>query len=146
MSVTSPIFGTNESQTVVGTRETKEPPLVCQGNPDGIVELPDTLSSTLRLQASPGCCYRQTLASSNTSPCHPVWRLQGARAKLVECLVQQTISKLYTVIVLTGSETLLDEMYPDAVTAMRRATQVRDRLTERGDWTVAHHTRRSGPS
>ena len=68
------------------------------------------------------------------------------RAKLVECLVRQTMSKLYTVIVVTGGETLLDEIYPDSVSALRRATQVRDRLIESGDWTVARESGRAAVS
>jgi hypothetical protein len=36
--------------------------------------------------------------------------------------------------VVSGLETLLDEMYPDSTSAIRHAIQVRDRLLRSGDW------------
>jgi hypothetical protein len=63
------------------------------------------------------------------------WRLRGSKSTFVECRITQTVSKLYALTVVSGSETFLDEIYPDATSAKLRATQVRDRLLGSGDWT-----------
>jgi hypothetical protein len=70
-------------------------------------------------------------------PANPVWRLQGATKKLVECSVRPTASKLYVVTVALGSETLLDETYPDLPSAMSRAIHIQDRLLKSGVWTAS---------
>ena len=63
------------------------------------------------------------------------WRLRNVKSRLVECRIRQTVSKLYALTVVSGSETFLDEIYPDSTSAMLRATQVRDGLLRSGDWT-----------
>ena len=70
------------------------------------------------------------------APANPLWRLRGATKRLVECSVRRTISKLYVVTVVFGSETLLDETYPDYSSAMTRAVHVRDGLLKSGGWTA----------
>lgn len=67
----------------------------------------------------------------------PVWRLKGLTERLVECFVKPTPHRLHAVRIVFGSETFLDEYYPDIASAMRRATQVRDRLLKSGGWTPA---------
>lgn len=67
----------------------------------------------------------------------PVWRLHGTTRTPVECSVRQTPSTLYMVTVMRGSETFLDESYPDAASAMRRATQIREGLIKSGGWALA---------
>lgn len=67
----------------------------------------------------------------------PVWQLKGLTEKLVECFVKPASPKLHAVRVVLGSETFLHECYPDAASAMRRATQIRDRLLKSGSWAVA---------
>lgn len=73
----------------------------------------------------------------------PVWRLAGSTTKLVECYVEPTSSKLHMVTVVFGSETFLTESYPDAASAMRRATHVRDGLLKTGSWTLAREIARA---
>jgi len=63
------------------------------------------------------------------------WRLRNSKSTLVECRIRQTVAKLYALIVVSGSETFLDEIYPDSTSAMLRAKQVRDGLVRSGDWT-----------
>jgi len=63
-----------------------------------------------------------------------VWRLLSARHKIVECSVVPTAPPVHAVTVVMGPETFLNECYPDAESAMRRAWQVRDGLLEEGDW------------
>jgi hypothetical protein len=62
------------------------------------------------------------------------WRLRSSKNTVVECRIRPTVSKLYTLNVVMGSETVLDEIYPDAASALRRAAQVRDRLMGSGEW------------
>ena len=62
------------------------------------------------------------------------WRLLGSKNTIVECTIRQTVSLLYVVTVASGSETFVDEVYPDLSSAMSRALQVRDRLLNTGDW------------
>lgn len=67
---------------------------------------------------------------------HTVWRLRGSTDKIVECCIVQRISKAYAVTVVLGPETFLDESYPDAPSASRRAMEIRDRLLASGGWTT----------
>lgn len=64
------------------------------------------------------------------------WRLRNSKSTCVECRISCTASNLYALTVVSGSETFLEEIYPDVTTAMMRATQVRDRLMSSGTWTV----------
>ena len=73
---------------------------------------------------------------SDPIPAEPVWRLHGTTAKYVECRVRQTALRLYAVTVMRGSETLLSECYPDTPSAMKRATDIRDRLLGNG-WSAS---------
>ncbi len=68
---------------------------------------------------------------------HSAWRLHGSTRTEVECTIQQTVSQVYVVTVVSGAEIFLDEVYPDWTTAMARAVQVRDRLIQTGDWVMA---------
>ena len=79
---------------------------------------------------------RAAAQESDAASVSHVWRLRRAAEKLVECSVRQTVSKLYTVTVVIGSEACLDEIYPDSVSAMRRAIDIRERLLKSGGWTA----------
>jgi hypothetical protein len=68
---------------------------------------------------------------------HSAWRLHGSTRTEVECTIQQTISKVFVVTVVSGADVFLDEIYPDWPSAMTRALQVRDRLVQSGNWTIA---------
>jgi hypothetical protein len=63
------------------------------------------------------------------------WRLRNSKSTLVKCRIRPTVSKLYALTVVSGSETFLDEFDPDSTSAMLRAMQVRDGLMRSGDWT-----------
>ena len=65
-----------------------------------------------------------------------VWRLRGSADKVVECSLDETISKAHAVTVVLGRETFLRETYPDEASAMTRAMQVRERLLKSGGWTA----------
>src|SRR5688572_27306566 len=65
-------------------------------------------------------------------PAKPVWTLHGATAQSVECCVRPTALRLYAVTVMRGAETFLSECYPDTPSAMKRATEIRDRLLSSG--------------
>lgn len=79
---------------------------------------------------------RRRHSTPDRASAHPVWRLHGATEKVVECSVTLTVSSLYAVTVVFGSETFLHECYPDATSAMSRAKQVQQRLLESGSWTA----------
>ena len=64
-----------------------------------------------------------------------LWRLRGSTDKVIECCVAPTASKVHAVTVVLGSETFLNECYPDAASATRRAMQVREGLLKGGGWT-----------
>jgi hypothetical protein len=68
---------------------------------------------------------------------HCAWRLNGSTRTEVECTIQQTVSKVFVLTVVSGSDVFLDEVYPDWPSAMTRALQVRDRLIQSGNWTMA---------
>ena len=68
---------------------------------------------------------------------HSAWRLHGSTRTEVECTIQQTVSRVFVVTVVSGSDVFLDEVYPDWRSAMTRALQVRDRLIQSGTWTIA---------
>jgi hypothetical protein len=68
-----------------------------------------------------------------------LWRLRGSTDKVIECCVAPTAATVHAVIVVLGSETFLNECYPDAASATRRAMQVRDGLLRSGRWTVVGH-------
>lgn len=70
-------------------------------------------------------------------PVKPVWQLKGLTERLVECFVKPTPHRLHAVRVIFGSETFLNECYPDTASAMHRATQIRDRLLKSGTWVPA---------
>lgn len=67
----------------------------------------------------------------------PVWRLHSPNDKVVECSVEPTASKVHELTIVLDSEAILNECYPDAASAMRRAMHVRDRLLESRGWRVA---------
>ena len=67
---------------------------------------------------------------------NPLWRLRGSTDKVIECSVVPTEATVHAVTVVFGSETFLNECYPDAASATRRAMQVRDGLLANGGWTV----------
>jgi hypothetical protein len=61
-----------------------------------------------------------------------VWALRGNTALLVECWVTGADDAGWTVTVTHGADTVLDERYADAETALRRARAVQEQLIERG--------------
>lgn len=66
-----------------------------------------------------------------------LWRLRGMTDNIVECRVEPTPARVHAVTVVLGAETFLNECYPDAASAVRRAMQVRDDLLKSGSWTAA---------
>jgi hypothetical protein len=64
-----------------------------------------------------------------------VWRLQGSIVRDVECWVSDTSSGLFVLRVTYNRETMLEEMYADASTAMARANRLRVDLAKTG-WSV----------
>lgn len=67
----------------------------------------------------------------DTTPKH-FWRVYAKPRKLVECSVTLPVEGLCTVTVVVGPETILMERYPDFESAMRRATEIRERLLQNG--------------
>ena len=65
-----------------------------------------------------------------------LWRLRGSTEKILECCMAPTAATVHAVTVVFGSETFLNECYPDAASATRRGMQIRDGLLESGGWTV----------
>jgi len=64
-----------------------------------------------------------------------VWRLQGSSVRDVQCWVTEASSGLFAVRIIHDHETMLEEMYPDATTAMARANRLRTDLVKSG-WSV----------
>ena len=72
---------------------------------------------------------------SSLHPGRPVWRLRGLALRDVQCWVAQQQYQLFTVRVIHGDETMLDEMYPDLESALARADRLRAHLAGAG-WNV----------
>ena len=66
-----------------------------------------------------------------------VWVLRGSTDKVVECCLAQTPSNAHALSVVRGRETYLFETYPNEVSAVERAMQVRDGLLKSGGWSIA---------
>jgi hypothetical protein len=67
-----------------------------------------------------------------------VWRLRRtSTSHVVECRISAPKPRLFSLVVVWGSETLLCETYADSTTAHSRASELRNRLLERGDWQPA---------
>jgi hypothetical protein len=64
-----------------------------------------------------------------------VWRLRGSTVRDVQCWITATSPSLFAVRVIHNHETMLEEMYPDAKTAMARANRLRSDLVKTG-WSV----------
>ena len=62
----------------------------------------------------------------------PVWRLQSAPGKLLECRLWDTPLTGCSLTVVIGSDNLLHESYPDPTSAMRRALQIQEGLLKSG--------------
>jgi hypothetical protein len=61
-----------------------------------------------------------------------VWALRGDTALLVECWITGNDSAGWTVTVTYGADTVLNEQYADAATALHQARAVQEQLIERG--------------
>jgi hypothetical protein len=61
-----------------------------------------------------------------------VWALRGDTALLVECWVTGNDGAGWAMTVTHGGDTVLDEWYADAATALREARAVLEQLIERG--------------
>jgi hypothetical protein len=64
-----------------------------------------------------------------------MWRLRSSTTnKSIECRIETSRPRLFKVIVFWGSETLLEEIYPDSLSARARATDLRSRLLKHPEW------------
>jgi hypothetical protein len=64
-----------------------------------------------------------------------MWRLRSSTTnKCIECRIGTSRPGLFTVSVFWGSETLLEEIYPDSLSARARATDLRSRLLKHPEW------------
>ena len=63
-----------------------------------------------------------------------MWRLRSATTnRAIECRIETRRPKLFTLHVMWGSESLLEETYPDSESARARATELRNRLLKHPD-------------
>lgn len=64
-----------------------------------------------------------------------MWRLRSSTTnKCLECRIETSRPARFRVVVFWGSETLLEETYPDSLSARARGTELRSRLLKHPEW------------
>ena len=64
-----------------------------------------------------------------------MWRLRSTTTnKSIECRIETSRGGLFKVVVFWGSETLLEEIYPDSLSARARGGELRGRLLKHPEW------------
>lgn len=62
----------------------------------------------------------------------PLWILRGTTERQLVCRVSQVPSRLWIVTVKLAHETMLSESYPDAASALQRATALHEGMIGKG--------------
>jgi len=89
--------------------------------------IPSMSTSSIKtdvLRSAPSCA---TLAGG------PVWQLHGSTAKDATCFIEP-VRQTWALRLVRNSEILLNESYPDRLTALEAAERVKDHLLRKG-WT-----------